>query len=578
MPDPSTLVIRGGTVIDGSGGAPFEADVAISGGKITKIGKVTEKADREIDARGQIVTPGFIDPHSHYDAQVTWSNHVTPTSWNGVTTTMIGNCGVGFAPCMPEQRDMLVKLMEGVEDIPEVVLTEGLKWNWQSFPEYLNTLAARRYDLDVAAQVPHAAVRVFVMGKRGADLEPSTPADQAAMARLAVEGIQAGALGFSTSRTINHKTLAGESIPTLRSEESELGAIADALRGIGAGWMQVISDFDDADPEFDMLRRLVARSGRPMAISLLQRDSKPEEWRRIVGRIAEANADGLPMLGQVLTRPTGVMLGFEISQNPFLGRPSWDKIADLPFAQKLAVLRQPEFRAQIVTETCNDPVLRRRVTTWSRIFKLGDPVDYEPAEDRSVAAEAVRQGRDPQQVVYDWLLENGGKTILYRPLSNYSYGNLDSVGDMIGHPNTIIGLGDGGAHVGVLTDASAITYMLTHWTRDRTRGAKRSVEWAVRRLTRDSAQALGLHDRGVIAPGYKADINVIDYDHLRICAPEVLYDLPAGGRRMVQRTQGYTATILSGVPVHLNGEATGELPGRLIRGGQAAPAMAEAAE
>ena len=573
----ATLIIRNGTVIDGSGGAPFEADVAIANGKITQVGKVTGKADREIDAKGQIVTPGFIDPHSHYDAQVTWSGRITPTSWNGVTTTMIGNCGVGFAPCKPEQRDMLVKLMEGVEDIPEVVLTEGLPWNWQSFPEYLDTLAARSYDLDVATQVPHAAVRVFVMGQRGADLEPSTPADQAAMARIAVEGIQAGALGFSTSRTINHKTLAGQSIPTLRSEESELGAIADALRRIDAGWLQVISDFDDADPEFDMLRRLVGRSGRPMAITILQRDSKPEEWRRIMDRVAQANRDGLPMLGQVLTRPTGVMLGFEISQNPFLGRPSWEKIANLPFAEKLQALRQPDFRAQILTETCDDEVLRKRVTNWNRIFKLGDPADYEPAEDRSVAAEAARQGRDAQQVVYDWLLENDGKTILYRPLSNYSYGNLDTVGDMIGHPNTIIGLGDGGAHVGVLTDASAITYMLTHWTRDRSRGPKQSVEWAVRRLTRDSAQAIGLHDRGVIAPGYKADINVIDYDNLRICAPEVLYDLPAGGRRMVQRTKGYSATIVSGVPVQIGGETTGELPGRLIRGGHAAP-MRQAAE
>ena len=577
MSNDSTLIIRGGTVVDGRGGAPFEADVAISGGKITQVGKVTGRADREIDAKGQLVTPGFIDPHSHYDAQVTWSGSITPTSWNGVTTTMIGNCGVGFAPCRPDQRDMLVKLMEGVEDIPEVVLTEGLPWNWESFPDYLNALDARRYDLDVATQVPHAAVRVFVMGQRGADLEPSTPADQAAMARIAVEGIQAGALGFSTSRTINHKTLAGESIPTLRSEESELSAIADALRGIDAGWMQVISDFDDADPEFDMLRRLVGRSHRPMAITILQRDAKPEEWRRIVGRIAEANAEGLPMLGQVLTRPTGVMLGFEISQNPFLGRPSWEKIAGLPFAGKLEALRQPGFRAQILSESCNDPVLRKRVTNWNRIFKLGDPADYEPAEDRSVAAEAARQGRDPQEVVYDWLLENNGRAILYRPLSNYTYGNLDTVADMIGHPNTIVGLGDGGAHVGVLTDASAITYMLTHWTRDRTRGPKKPVEWAIRRLTSDSARALGLHDRGVIAPGYKADLNVIDYANLRICAPEVLYDLPAGGRRMVQRTQGYTATIVSGVPVHMNGEATGELPGRLIRGGHAAP-MQKAAE
>jgi N-acyl-D-aspartate/D-glutamate deacylase len=566
------LIIRNGTIIDGTGAAPIEADIAITGSKIVEVGKIAGSGVEEIDARGMLVTPGFVDPHTHYDAQATWSSHITPSSWNGVTTTLFGNCGVGFAPCLPSQRDMLVKLMEGVEDIPEVVLTEGLPWNWQSFPDFLDALDARPYDMDIATQVPHAALRVFVMGERGADREPATQPDRTEMARLAAEGIKAGALGFSTSRTLNHKTLDGRSIPTLNAEEAELAAIAGALRELGEGWMQVISDFDDVEDEFAMLRRLVAISQRPMAITLLQRDNKPEEWRRLAGWIAEANAAGLPMLGQVLTRPTGILLGFEISQNPFVNRPSYQRIASLPFEQRIAMLRQPEFRSQLIAETSGDIGMGRRVAKWDRIFPLGDPPNYEPPPDASVAAAAMRQGRAPEDVAYDLLLEHDGKAILYRPLSNYSYGNLDTVHDMLCHDATIVGLGDGGAHVGVLCDSSAISYMLTHWTRDRTRGAKFLLPWVIKRLTQDSASAIGLRDRGAIAPGYKADINVIDYDRLQLRPPEVIYDLPSGGRRLVQRTDGYVATIVSGVPVYRDGEATGALPGRLVRGAHAAPA------
>lgn len=560
------LVIRHGTVLDGTGATPFEADVAVENGRIVAVGHVPDRGAEEIDARGKLVTPGFVDPHSHYDAQATWSSRITPSSWHGVTTTLIGNCGVGFAPCRPEQRDDLVKLMEGVEDIPEVVLTEGLPWNWQSFPDYLDALDARRYDLDVATQVPHAALRVFVMGQRGVDREPATEADRTAMARLAAEGVRAGALGFSTSRTINHKTLDGRHTPTLHAEEAELATIASALRGIDAGWLQVISDFDDPEDEFALLRRLVADSGRRMAITILQRDNKPEEWRRITGWIADAHAAGVPMLGQVLTRPTGILLGFEISQNPFLAKPSWQEIAGLPFAEKMVRLRDPAFRARLIAEPHGGAGMARRVGRWDRIFPLGDPPDYEPPEERSVAARAAREGREPAEVAYDMLLENDGKAILYRPLSNYSYGNLDTVRDMLTHDATIVGLGDGGAHVGVLCDSSAMTTMLTHWTRDRARGEKLALPWAIRRLTRDSALAIGLGDRGVVAAGYKADLNVIDYDRLRLHTPEVVYDLPSGGRRLVQRADGYTATIVSGVPVYRDGEATGALPGRLVRG------------
>ena len=570
MSDHPSLVLRGGTVIDGSGGVPYAADVAIRNGKISAIGHNLPRGVEEIDAKGKIVTPGFIDVHTHYDAQVTWSSHITPSSWNGVTTTMIGNCGVGFAPCLPSQRDMLVKLMEGVEDIPEVVLTAGLAWNWESFSDYLNVLAARPYDLDVVTQVPHAALRVFVMGKRGADREPATAQDRARMAALAAEGIRAGALGFSTSRTINHKTKAGESIPTLGAPEEELAEIAAAVGGTGMGWLQVISDFDDPDAEFAMLRRLVQKSGRPMTLTILQRDAKPEEYRRILAHIAAANADGLRITGQVIGRPTGIMLGFEISQNPFLGRPSFDAINHLPFADKMAILRTPEFRAKVIAEANTNPGLQKRVATWERIFPLGEKPNYEPAPEHSIAAIAARTGRTPDNVAYDLLLENGGKTILYRPLSNYAHGDLESVREMITHPNTLIGLGDGGAHVGILSDASSITYLLTHWTRDRTRGPKMPVEWAIKRLTRDNAAAIGLMDRGLVRVGCKADINVIDYDRLQLRAPTVMYDLPSNGRRLVQRSDGYTATIVNGVPVYRDGEATGALPGRLVRGASAA--------
>ena len=561
-----SLVIRGGTVIDGSGGDPVEADVSVVDGKIAAVGMDLPRGDQEIDASGKLVTPGFVDVHTHYDAQVTWSNRITPSSWNGVTTLMMGNCGVGFAPCRPHQRGMLVELMEGVEDIPEVVLTAGLPWNWESFDDYLNALDARQYDLDVVTQVPHAAVRTYVMGERALAHMPANADDRAKMARIAAAGVRSGALGFSTSRTINHKTLAGAHTPTLKAEADELIEIGAAVGQTNSGWLQVISDFDDQEAEFDMLRRVVKASGRPMTITILQRDAKPEGWRDLLERIAAANADGLPIFGQVLTRPTGIMLGFEVSQNPFVNRPSWDKIADLPFAEKVAALRQPEFRRQLISETNPDARLANRVTNWERIFPLGDPPNYEPAPEDSIAAMAARTGADPAELVYDLLLENGGKTILYRPLSNYSYGDLGTVQEMFSHPNSLVGLGDGGAHVGVLSDASAITYLLTHWTRDRTRGEKMTLPWAIKRLSRDNAAAIGLNDRGLLRPGCKADINVIDYDRLRLRAPQVAYDLPSGGRRLLQRIEGYDATIVSGVPVQIGGEETGALPGRLVRG------------
>ena len=563
-----SLVIRNGTIVDGSGGAPYVADLSIADGRIAAIGSNLPRGAAEIDARGKLVTPGFVDVHTHYDAQATWGSRLSPSTWNGVTTVLMGNCGVGFAPCHPDQRDMLVKLMEGVEDIPEVVLTEGLPWNWSTFPEFMDALAARHYDTDIATQVPHAALRVYVMGQRGADREIATVADRARMAALTREGIEAGALGFSTSRTLNHRTLDGKHIPTLRAEEAELSEIAAAM---GAGWVQIVSDFDDPDAEFGLFRRVAERSGRPVTLTLLQSDGRPDGWRDLLRHIEDANAKGMRITGQIRSRPTSVLLGFELSQNPFMRRPSYKAIEGLTFAERLTHLRDPAFRARLLTEEFQGGKRSRRVMRWDRLFALGDPPDYEPSPDRSIAARAVREGRAPDEVAYDLLMENDGRGILYLPVTNYAAGNLDIVRDMIAHPDTLIGLGDGGAHVGVMCDATATSYTLTHWTRDRERGGLFSVPFVIKCLTLDNAAAFGLHDRGLLKPGMKADINIIDYDRLVLRSPEIVYDLPAGGKRLIQRTEGFDATIVSGEIVYRNGEASGAFPGRLVRGLQAEP-------
>lgn len=572
MSSPS-LVIRNGTIVDGSGGAPYEADLAIAGGTISAIGRGLPTGAEEIDARGKLVTPGFVDVHTHYDAQVTWGDRLSPSTWNGVTTVLLGNCGVGFAPCRVDQRDMLINLMEGVEDIPEVVLAEGLKWSWRSFPDYLDTIAARAYDADVAAQVPHAALRVYVMGERGADREPATEQDRRHMAQLTAEGLRAGAFGFSTSRTLNHRAADGRHIPTLRAEQAELTAIAQAMRDAGTGWLQVVSDFEDLDGEIGLLRHLARESGRPVTISMVQSDIRPDGWRLLLDEIDRANEEGLRITAQVRSRPTSVLLGFELSQNPFVNRPSYKEIAALPFAERLARLRRPEVRARILAEARErsrggvqgGARNGARAERWERMYPLGDPPNYEPEAGSSIAAQAAREGRSPDEVAYDFLIGGDGRNILYLPVTNYVAGNLDVVAEMIAAPNTLLGLGDGGAHVGIMCDATATSYTLTHWTRDRGRGALFPVAWAVKRLTADNAVEMGLRDRGLLKPGLKADINVLDYDRLRLRRPEIVYDLPAGGKRLVQRTEGFDATIVSGIVVYRHGEATGALPGRLVR-------------
>jgi N-acyl-D-aspartate/D-glutamate deacylase len=568
MSDNPDLIIRGGAVVDGSGGHTIEADVAISNGQIIAVGQIPTSGLEEIDARGRLVMPGFVDVHTHYDAQVTWANQITPSSCNGVTTVLMGNCGVGFAPVRPDHHDMLISLMEGVEDIPEVVMQEGLPWTWASFPDYLDTLDTRQYDVDVATQVPHAALRVFVMGERGANREDATAQDRAEMARLAAEGIEAGAFGFSTSRLLQHRTAEGEPIPSYGAAEAELAEIADAVGQVGRGWIQVVGDYGDSiDQEFGLLTRLAKRSGRPLTLTLLQKDTAPDQWRDLLGRIAAANAEGLRITGQIRGRPTSVLFGFELSLNPFQGCASWRELAPLDMDARVAVLRDPNFRARLIAEPGGNKIAVKRLQDWDRIFPFGDPPQYEPEPSASIGAQARQRGIEPAALAFDLMMENDGRGILYRPSTNYAGGDLAPVHEMLGHPNTLIGLGDGGAHVGIMCDATDMAHTLTYWTRDRTRGPKHSIESMVRRLTSANAEAIGLRDRGRIAPGMRADINIVNYDALQLQLPEIHYDLPAGGKRLLQRTTGFDATIVAGVPVWRHGEATGAFPGRLLRSG-----------
>ena len=567
-------VIRGGNVADGLGGPLRIADVAVKDGKIAAVGKVTGKGKEEIDAKGLLVTPGFVDIHTHYDGQATWDARMQPSSWHGVTTAVMGNCGVGFAPVRRADRDRLIELMEGVEDIPGAALHEGLKWNWESFGDYLDALEARPRDIDIAAQLPHGALRVYVMGERGAKLEPANETDIAQMRALTAEAMRAGALGFTTSRTLNHRTVKGDPTPSLRATHEELMGIARGMKDAGSGVFELISDFDNPDPvtEFGMIRGLVAESGRPLSLSLAQAGKSADGWKALLGMIESASKDGLPIRGQVAPRPIGLLLGLQGTLNPFIAHEAFAAIRDKPLAEKVAAMRDPMFRARIMAE--NDAKqthpLARRVMQFDQIYPLGNPPNYEPPRETAIAMQAERTGRDAAELAYDMLLEDEGRAFLFSPFANYTNYNLDCCGEMIAHPDTVMGLGDGGAHVGIISDASYTTYLLTHWGRDRAHG-RFDLGYLVKRLTSETARAVGLMDRGILAPGMKADINVINFDRLRVNAPTMAFDLPAGGKRLLQGADGYVATIVSGNVTYRDGKETGALPGKLVRGPQVAP-------
>ncbi len=568
------LVIRGGTIIDGNGGARFTGDVAVDNGTITAVGAVPGKGKKEIDAKGLLVTPGFVDVHTHYDAQVSWDALISPSCWHGVTTIVMGNCGVGFAPVRPEHQDALIALMEGVEDIPGAVLTEGMKWEWESFAEYLNAIEAKPHALDIGAQLPHAALRVYVMGDRAIRREAATDADITEMGRLAAEAMHDGAIGFSSSRSLAHRSRDGDIIPSYGAERKELVGIAKAMGEGGKGVFEMISDFTDMDAEFSILRDMAEQSKLPMSISLIQFDQRPDGWRDLLNLITGAANDGLPMKGQVAARPICLLLGLQATLNPFSTHPSYRKIADLPLEERVAKMRDPEIRRQILSEAPRGNAMVTSVfRSMHKIFPLGNPPDYEPPIEKSIKAMAEARGIDPSEMAYDLMLERDGEELLYAPLANYSANNIDVVREMILSPHTAFGLGDGGAHCSVICDASFPTTHLIHWGRDRTRGEKLPLEYLVKRQTQDTARLVGFLDRGVLAPGMKADINIIDFDNLTLEAPHIVFDLPAGGKRLIQKAEGYKYTIVSGQVTFKDGESTGALPGRLLRGRQPAPAM-----
>ncbi len=571
------LVIRGGNVADGLGGPLRVADVAVKGGKIAAVGKVAGKGTEEIDAKGLLVTPGFVDIHTHYDGQATWDTRLQPSSWHGVTTAVMGNCGVGFAPVRVEDRDRLVELMEGVEDIPGAVMNEGLKWNWHSFGDYLDAVEAKPRDIDIAAQLPHGALRVYVMGERGAKLEPATETDIAQMRSLTADAMRAGAIGFSTSRSLNHRTVKGDPTPSLRATKAELMGIAMGMKDAGSGVIELLSDFNtpDAQTEFAMLRDLVKESGRPLSFSLAQGGSWADGWKGLLAMIEGANKDGLPIRGQVAPRPIGLLLGLQGTLNSFIAHEAFAAIKDKKLAEKVAAMRDPSFRARIMAENGakQSHPLARRVMQFDQIYPLGNPPNYEPPRETAIAMQAERSGRDAAELAYDLLLEDEGRAFLFSPFANYVNYNLDCCGEMIAHPDTVMGLGDGGAHVGIISDASYTTYLLTHWGRDRAHG-RFDLGYLVKRQTSDTARAVGLMDRGILAPGMKADINVIDFDRLRVNAPTMAFDLPAGGKRLLQGADGYVATIVSGQAIYRDGTETGALPGKLVRGPQVPPSGA----
>jgi N-acyl-D-aspartate/D-glutamate deacylase len=569
------LIIRSGLLVDGQGGEPFAADVAVDGGLIAAVGAVSGRGRREIDADGAVIAPGFVDVHTHYDGQATWDSRLQPSSWHGVTTVVMGNCGVGFAPVQPGNRDRLVELMEGVEDIPGSALREGLTWDWESFPDYLGVLASRQYDIDVAAQVPHAALRVEVMGTRAAAQMQATPDEAAEIARLAGEAVTAGALGFTTSRTLNHRSIDGELTPSYGTAEGELVAIARAVGETGRGVMQVVSDFTDAEAEFALLREAMRAGRLPLSVSLVQSNLAPGSYRDVLDFVTDCRQEGLAIRAQVAPRPVGLLLGLQNTLHPFMENPAWQRIAELSSAEQARLMRSEGLRAEILAAQSRTKNRQRLggilIHKYELMYEVTDPPQYEPDPSHTIEARAGRLGVTAEELAYDVMAAGDGEAMLYLTFANYADGNLNAVREMLQHPYTIPGLSDGGAHVGTICDGSFPTTLLEHWARDRG-DAGLSLPFVIQRQARDTARAVGLNDRGVLAPGYRADINIIDMTALRLHPPQMLFDLPAGGRRLVQRADGYRHTIVAGQETYRNGEVIGSLPGRLVRGPQPAPA------
>jgi N-acyl-D-aspartate/D-glutamate deacylase len=573
------LVIRNGTIVDGTGSPGFTGDVAITDGRISAVRRSDSDerivaGAREIDATEMLVTPGWVDIHTHYDGQATWDDVLAPTAWHGVTTLVMGNCGVGFAPAAPDRRDWLIGLMEGVEDIPGTALAEGIDWQWETFPEYLDALSQRRWPMDVGTQIAHGAVRAYVMGERGARNEPATPDDIRRMTELVREAVVAGALGFSTSRTIAHTAIDGEPVPGTFAAEDELFGIGSALGDLGEGIFELApmgaagEDIVGPAQEVDWMRRLSAKIGRPVTFALIQVDAAPELWRELMDASLAAADEGADIWPQVAGRATGLLSGHHTTYSLFDAFPAYQelKARGLSDEELFAELQRPEVREAILGWEPDEVTATSLAGAYDRTFLLGDPPDYEPSAERSLAGMAAASGRHPLEVAYDALLADGGHGLLYVPILNYAQGSLEPVREMFLHPRAASGLADGGAHCGVICDASMPTFMLTHWTRDRSRGERLPLELVVKKQTHDTARLYGLGDRGTLEVGMLGDVNVIDYDELQLEPPQVVRDLPAGGSRLVQRPRGYVATIKSGVVTFDHGEDTGERPGELLRG------------
>jgi N-acyl-D-aspartate/D-glutamate deacylase len=567
-------VIRGGTIVDGSGAPRFTGDVGITDGRIAEVGGKLGAGRREVDATGALVTPGWVDVHTHYDGQVTWDPYLSPSTDHGVTSVVMGNCGVGFAPVRPDKHDWLISVMEGVEDIPGTVLAEGIQWEWESFPQYLDALERKPRALDVGAQIPHSALRTYVMGERGITHDEATPDDIAQMVRLVREALAAGALGFSTTRTLIHKYQQRKYPPGTFASPDEILGIARAMGEVGHGVFQMTSNHSQMETEVPWLAEVARRNRLPVAFALVQTDQTPDTWKRLLAALDDAQKEDIPLYGAVAGRPAGILMAWLGSTHPFMAHPLWQQMAALPWEQKLARLRDPAVRAQLTDAAAmrqameHDSRLAYLTQSFHKMYALGAEPDYEPPQAQSIAAIAQREGRSPLEVAYDMLMAQDGKGIVYFPSFNYAYNDLSQLHTQLQHPRTMMSLADGGAHCGYICDVSMPTYMLTHWARDRSRGPTLPLELMVQRQTRDTAAIYGLHDRGLLQAGYLADVNIIDFDRLRIPPPYVAFDLPAGGRRLVQTAEGYRATFKAGEAIMENGERTGALPGRLLRGPQ----------